>query len=489
MPCGNFPPRCLRTLAIAVLALLWCSVHGSFAQAPLLWEEGRRTPLAAQPERPAFVDLAKALTPAVVNISTKQDVKRPRMRSPFGEEGDPFEDFFERFFGRRTPRRQRPSLGSGFIINATGYIVTNNHVVEGASEIKVTLTTKETLDATLIGRDPKIDLALIKVKSDKPLPTVPFGDSEALEVGDWVMAIGNPFGLGHTVTTGIVSAKGRIIGAGPYDHFIQTDASINPGNSGGPLFNMRGEVIGINTAIVAGGQGIGFAIPSGMAKEVLLQLHDKGKVTRGWLGVAIQQLSSDLVQAFKLPNDHGALVADVVPNGPAAKAGIERGDIIVRFQGHEVQDSSELPRLVATITPGTQVDVDILRGGKKLTLPVKLETLKDEEQQEKAATLRPSDVEETLGLQVQAITPEVARTLRLENTEGVVVSQLAADGPAAEAGVRRGDIIREINRRSVTDVDSYQEATAQLDPESPVLLLLERRGSGIYVALKPRKAG
>jgi serine protease Do len=489
MPCGNFLPRFLRTLAMAMLALLWLSVHGSFSTAAMLWEEGRRTPLAAQPERPAFVDLAKALTPAVVNISTKQEVKRPRMRSPFGEEGDPFEDFFERFFGRRTPRRQRPSLGSGFIINATGYIVTNNHVVEGASEIKVTLTTKETLDATLVGRDPKIDLALIKIKSDKPLPTVPFGDSEALEVGDWVMAIGNPFGLGHTVTTGIVSAKGRIIGAGPYDHFIQTDASINPGNSGGPLFNMRGEVIGINTAIVAGGQGIGFAIPSSMAKEVLLQLHEKGKVTRGWLGVAIQQLSSDLVQAFKLQNDHGALVADVVPDGPAAKAGIERGDIIVRFQGHEVQESSELPRMVAALAPGTQVDVDILRGGKKLTIPVKLGTLQDEEQQEKVSSLRPSDVEETLGLQVQAITPEVARTLRLENTEGVVVSQITADGPAAEAGVRRGDIIREINRRSVTDMDSYQEATAQLEPESPVLLLLERRGSGIYVALKPRKAG
>jgi serine protease Do len=411
------------------------------------------------------------------------------MRSPFGEEGDPFEDFFERFFGRRAPRRQRPSLGSGFIINATGYIVTNNHVVEGATEIKVTLATKETFDATLIGRDPKIDLALIKVKSDKPLPTVPFGDSEALEVGDWVLAIGNPFGLGHTVTTGIVSAKGRIIGAGPYDDFIQTDASINPGNSGGPLFNMRGEVIGINTAIVAGGQGIGFAIPSNMAKEVLLQLHDRGKVTRGWLGVAIQKLSPDLVQAFKLENDHGALVADVIPDGPAAKAGIERGDIIVRFQGHKIQDSSELPRMVATLAPGTQADVDIVRGGKKLTIPVKLGTLKDEEPQEKVARLQPSDVEETLGLQVQALTPEIARRLRLEGTEGVVVSQVAPDGPAAEAGVRQGDIVRELNRKPITDLETYQDATAQLEPESPVLLLLERRGSGIYVALKPRKAG
>jgi serine protease Do len=489
MPCGNLIPRSSRVLAMVVVVLLWLSVPGSFPGAAPFWEEGRRTPFAVQPERPAFVELAKALTPAVVNISTKQEVKRPRMRSPFGEEGDPFEDFFERFFGRRAPRRQRPSLGSGFIINSTGYVVTNNHVVEGATEIKVTLATKETYDATLVGRDPKIDLALIKIKSDKPLPTVPFGDSEALEVGDWVMAIGNPFGLGHTVTTGIVSAKSRIIGAGPYDDFIQTDASINPGNSGGPLFNMRGEVIGINTAIVAGGQGIGFAIPVHMAKEVLLQLHDQGKVTRGWLGVAIQRLSPDLVQAFKLENDHGALVADVVPDGPAAKAGIERGDIIVRFQGHKVQESSELPRLVATVAPGTQVDIDLLRGGKKLTIPVKLGTLPDEEPQEKVARLQPSDVEETLGLQVQAITPDIARTLRLEHTEGVVVSQIAPEGPAAEAGVRRGDIIREINRKPVTDMDAYQEATTQLDPESPILLLLERRGSGIYVALKPRKAG
>ena len=486
---GNLTPCSLRTCAIAVLALLWLSIPGPSPEAAALWEEGRRTPLAAPPERPVFVELTKALNPAVVNISTKQEVKRPRMRAPFGEEGDPFEDFFERFFGRRAPRRQRPSLGSGFIINATGYIVTNNHVVEGATEIKVTLATKETFDATLIGRDPKIDLALIKVKSDKPLPTVPFGDSEALEVGDWVMAIGNPFGLGHTVTTGIVSAKGRTIGAGPYDDFIQTDASINPGNSGGPLFNMRGEVIGINTAIVAGGQGIGFAIPSNMAKEVLLQLHDRGKVTRGWLGVAIQKLSPDLVQAFKLENDHGALVADVIPDGPAAKAGIERGDIIVRFQGHKIQESSELPRMVATVAPGTQVDVDIVRGGKKLTIPVKLETLKDEEPQEKVARLQPSDVEETLGLQVQAITPEIARRLRLEGTEGVVVSQVAPDGPAAEAGVRQGDIIRELNRKPIPDLETYQDATAQLEPESPVLLLLERRGSGIYVALKPRKAG
>jgi serine protease Do len=480
-----------QCLGILVVLLLASYASAPAVQAAPFWEEGRKVPLGTQPERPAFVELAKSLDPAVVNISSssKPEAQRPRQRSPFGEEGDPFQDFFDRFFGgRRAPKRQRPSLGSGFIIHSSGYIVTNNHVVEGADEIKVTLASKDTLDAKLIGRDPKTDLALIKVTSDKPLPTVPFGNSEVLEVGDWVLAIGNPFGLGHTVTAGIVSAKGRIIGAGPYDDFIQTDASINPGNSGGPLFNMRGEVIGINTAIVAGGQGIGFAIPSNMAKEVLLQLHGAGKVTRGWLGVAIQRLSQDLVKAFGLENDQGALVADVVPDGPAAKAGIERGDIIVALQGQKIQDSTELPRMVGTLAPGTRVDLDILRAGKKQTISVTLGTLKDEEE-EKVARLKPPDVEDALGLQVQAITPDLARSLRLENAEGVVVSQVVPDGPAAEAGVRRGDIVREVNRKPVTDMDSYQDATAGLEPQAPVLLLLERRGSGLYVALKPRKSG
>jgi serine protease Do len=482
--------RCLRTFAALLVASLWLYVPALSLGAAAIWEEGRSVPLAQQPQPPAFVELAKALKPAVVNISTAQEVKRsPRTRSPFGEEGDPFQDFFERFFGQRAPRRRRPSLGSGFIIHSTGYIVTNNHVIEGATEIKVTLATQEEFDAKLIGRDPKTDLALIKVDSKIALPTVPFGSSESIEVGDWVLAIGNPFGLGHTVTAGIVSAKGRIIGAGPYDDFIQTDASINPGNSGGPLFNMRGEVIGINTAIVASGQGIGFAIPSNMAKEILLQLHGSGKVTRGWLGVAIQRLSSDLVQAFGLPDAHGALVADVMPNGPAAKAGIERGDIIVAFRGEKVQESSDLPRMVAAVAPGTKVDIDLLRGGKKLTIPVNLGAMKDDEP-ETVARLQPSDVEEALGMQVQSITPDVARALRLENTDGVVVSRVDPDGPAAEAGIQRGDVIREINRKPVTDTETYQDATAQLTPDTPVLFLLERRGGGgRYVALKPRKTG
>ena len=476
----------------AVLLGLWlgCFLPVLPLSAAQLWEEGKGTATGAQPVQPVFVELAKQLKPAVVNISSKQsEGKVAPGRSPFGgEENDPFQEFFDRFFGGRgRPRRQRPSLGSGFIINSTGYIVTNNHVVEGASEIKVTLATQEELDAKVVGRDSKTDVALIKVNSSKPLPTVPFGNSDALEVGEWVLAIGNPFGLGHTVTSGIVSAKGRTIGAGPYDDFIQTDASINPGNSGGPLFNMRGEVIGINTAMVSGGQGIGFATPSNLAKEVLLQLHEKGSVTRGWLGVAIQHISPDLLKAFNLTDTHGALVADVMSDGPAAKAGLQRGDVIVGFNGHTVQESTELPRMVAAMTPGTKVSVDILRSGKKLTIPVTLGTLAEEK--EASAKLQTPDVEESLGLRVEAITPELVRSLRLDNSKGVVVSQVVPDSPAAEAGIRRGDVVREVNRQPVTDMESYTEATSRLTPDSPALFLLERRGSSLYVALKPSKEG
>ena len=483
-------PR-IHRIAVVLLGfwLVSCLVVSPLSAA-VIWEEKGGAGSGTQPVVPAFVELSKHLKPAVVNISSKQaEGGKPRAgRTPFGEENDPFQEFFDHFFGGRGSRkRQRPSLGSGFIIHSTGYIVTNNHVVEGATEIKVTTSTQEEFAATLVGRDPKTDLALIKVKSSKPLPTVPFGDSDALEVGEWVLAIGNPFGLGHTVTSGIVSAKGRIIGAGPYDDFIQTDASINPGNSGGPLFNMRGEVIGINTAIVAGGQGIGFAIPINLAKEVLLQLHERGSVTRGWLGVAIQRIGPELLKAFTLEDVHGALVADVMSDGPAVKAGLQRGDVIVGFNGAKVQDSTELPRMVAALAPGTKVQLDIVRAGKKMTLPVTLGTLQEEK--EASIKLQPSDVEESLGLRVESITPEIARGLRLDNPKGVMVSQVAPDSPAAEAGLRRGDIVREINRQPVTDIESYNEATSHLSADAPALFLLERRGSSLYVAVKPGKEG
>ncbi len=477
--------RWLRLLVILLIAsaLLHLPPVASPPSAATFWQEGQSEPVTQQPVQPQFVELAKALKPAVVNISTRQKVRRKERER---EEGDSFQEFFERFFGPPRGRRRRPGQGSGFIINASGYIVTNYHVVEGATDIHVTLATKELFTAELIGGDEKTDLALLKIDATSALPTVPSGNSDALEVGEWVMAIGNPFGLGHTVTTGIVSAKGRIIGAGPYDDFIQTDASINPGNSGGPLFNMRGEVIGINTAIVPQGQGIGFAIPSNMAKDILQQLRGAGKVTRGWLGVAIQELSPELKQAFNLQEGHGALVAEVMPDSPAAKAGLKRGDIITGFNGKTVQESSELPRLVAAMAPETKVGVDIIRNGERLSVPVVLGILTDDAPTT-LARLQPSDVEDTLGLRVRAITPEIARRLRLENTQGVVVTEVVPAGPAAEAGLRRGDVIREVNRATVTDMDDYDAATSKLTPDTATLLLVERRGSNLYIAVKPEQ--
>lgn len=476
--------RGLNLWALSVFAALWFALSTLVAPvdagAQTFWQQGRQSPLSTQPAPPNFTELAKELKPAVVNISTKQQAARPSEDSPM--------EFFERFFGPDRRRRRRPGQGSGFIISKDGYIVTNYHVIEDASDIKVTLTTRQQFDAKLIGGDAKTDLALLKIEAEATLPTVPAGNSDKLEVGEWVMAIGNPFGLGHTVTTGIVSAKGRTIGAGPYDDFIQTDASINPGNSGGPLFNMRGEVIGINTAIVPQGQGIGFAIPSNMALNILGQLSGEGKVTRGWLGVAIQQLSPELMQAFKLEDNRGALIADVTADSPAKKAGLKRGDIIIGFNGEKVHESSELPRLVATMPPGTQATVDIIREGKNLSVPVVLGMLEEDEARA-AATPKPSEVEVSLGLRVEPITPDIATSLKLNNAEGVVVSGVDADGPAAEAGLRRGDVVREINRLPISDIDDYETVTSNLRTDTTVLLLVERRGSNLYVALKPEEAG
>ncbi|MBI2981609.1 MAG: trypsin-like peptidase domain-containing protein [Deltaproteobacteria bacterium] len=292
---------------------------------------------------PSFVDLAKQVSLSVVNISTTKKIKRPPMppggRSPYGP-GDPFDEFFDRFFQGPSERPQR-SLGSGFVMDGEGHIITNNHVIEGADEIQVQLTDKRKFTAKIIGVDTKTDLAVIKIEA-KNLPTATLGDSNSLNVGEWVLAVGNPFGLDHTVTAGIVSAKGRIIGAGPYDDFIQTDASINPGNSGGPLFNLEGKVVGVNTAIVAAGQGIGFAIPINMARDLVPQLIRSGKVTRAWLGVGIQEITPELAESFGLKDAKGGLVSNVFPNSPADKAGFQPGDIVIKFDGQEIQDSHDL---------------------------------------------------------------------------------------------------------------------------------------------------
>jgi len=429
--------------------------------------------------------LFKEVSPAVVNISTTQVVKfnRPRMRSPFGMQ-DPFEDFFDNFFGRMPREQKRRSLGSGFIVSPDGYILTNNHVVEKADEVTVTLLDKEEFKAKVVGTDPKIDIALIKIDAKKKLTYVALGDSDRLDVGEWVVAIGNPFGLGHTVTAGIVSAKGRIIGSGPYDDFIQTDASINPGNSGGPLFNLKGEVVGINTAIIQGGQGIGFATPIALAKSVLGQLKDKGKVTRGWLGVYIQRLTPEAAESLGLAGKRGALVSDVTSGGPAEKAGIRSGDVITAFNGKEIRDEHDLPQAVASTKPGTTVNVKILRDGKETTLAVTIAEMEGEPGRPAGSHDHPKD----LGLTVQDITPEIAQRLDIENRKGVVVTGVADGSPAEDAGFNEGDVIRAIlhrnKRNPVSSAGEFAKLMKKFANEKTILFLVERGDARILLTVK-----
>ena len=395
--------------------------------------------------------------------------------SPFGGD-DPFEEFFRRFFPDRPPPGQGRSLGSGFLISADGYIITNNHVVGDAEKITVRLSDKEEYEAKAIGSDEKTDIALIKIDVKHSLPLVPLGKSSDLQVGDWVIAIGNPFGLEQTVTAGIVSAKGRVIGAGPYDDFIQTDASINPGNSGGPLLNLKGEVVGINSAIFSqggGNIGIGFAIPIDMAKSIVAQLKDKGRVTRGWLGVAIQSVTPELAKSFGLKEPMGALVAEVTKDGPAEKAGLERGDVITAFNGTTVKDSHELPTLVAGTPVGDKAEVTILRGGKEQTLNVKLGELTD--QQAKADKSEESG--ESWGMTVANITPEIGRRFQLERTQkGVIVTEIDPGSSAEVAGIQVGDVVEEVNRKKVDSVEDFTKAMSEAK-EKETLLLLARRGN------------
>jgi serine protease Do len=432
--------------------------------------------------------LFKEVSPAVVNISTTQVVKfnRPRMRNPFGQQ-DPFDEFFNNFFGRMPREQKRRSLGSGFIVSPDGYILTNNHVVEKADEVTVTLLDKEEFKAKVVGTDPKLDIALIKIDTKKKLSYVALGDSDKLDVGEWVVAIGNPFGLGHTVTAGIVSAKGRIIGSGPYDDFIQTDASINPGNSGGPLFNLKGEVVGINTAIIQGGQGIGFATPIQLAKSVLEQLKDKGKVTRGWLGVYIQSLTPETAESLGISGRRGALVSDVTSGGPAEKAGIRSGDVIVGFNGKAIGDEHELPQAVASTKPGKTVDVRLIRGGKETTVAVTIVEMKGEPGKPAGGHDLSS---KTLGLTVQDITPEIAQRFEIENTKGVVVTGVADGSPAEEAGFNEGDIIRAIlrqdKRNPVTDAAEFAKLVKKFQSDKTILFLVERGDARILLTVKNR---
>lgn len=431
-----------------------------------------------------FYPVVQKVVPAVVNIASSKIVRTPQDQlSPFFS--DPF---FRQFFGMmpRQPQRQlERSLGSGVIVNSNGYILTNNHVVSGANEIEVSLADKRNFKATIIGTDPMTDVAVIKL-NESNLPVLVLGNSDVIEVGNFVLAVGNPFGLSGTVTMGIVSAKGRgNLGIEGYENFIQTDAAVNPGNSGGALVNVRGELVGINTAIVAGNgggnQGIGFAVPINMARQVMDQIIKSGKVVRGYLGVSIQPVSPRIAKSFRLPKAEGVLVSEVVPNGPAARAGLGQGDVIMELNGQAVNDPSDLQLRIAMMPPGSTVRLKVLRNGSENTISVKLGELPSGNQQ--AQNQEGSSNPSFQGLSVDNITPDIARQLRLpRNARGVVVTDVDSGSAAAEAGIRPGDVIVEVNRRPVNNVNDFNRTISGLSDQE-ALLLVNRGGNMFYVVL------
>lgn len=486
--------RCLRLCR--PWQLRWAAVVLTFvllAGAPLGSVHARQAP-------DSFADLAEQLLPAVVNISTTQVVEgQPGIEVPMVPPGSPFEDFFREFFERGQPRQPRQrratSLGSGFIVDAAGFIVTNNHVIQDADEISVILHDETRLAAEVVGRDPKTDIAVLKVEPPVTLAAVTFGDSDISRVGDWVLAIGNPFGFGGSVTAGIISARSRDIQAGPYDDFLQTDASINRGNSGGPMFDLDGKVIGINTAIFSpsgGSVGIGFAIPANVAEPVIRQLIEHGEVRRGWLGVRIQTVTEELAKSFGLDRARGALVADVMSDGPAAEAGLEKGDVILRFDGKPVDEMRQLPRIVADTEVGRTVDVVVWRDGREVSLEVTVAELEEDELQVSRRAVPPGQVDpssltvERLGITVAEIDDSLREQFELSDiTEGVIVTEVQSNSVAGEHGIRRGDVIVEVGQQEVRtpeDVVSRVEE-AEADGRASILMLVEGMGGPRFVAV------
>lgn len=445
----------------------------------------------------SFADLVEKKGPAVVNVYTTKVIKgRPGFNLPFHNDGQQeMPDFFKKFFDLPDEPQEMPeheqkaqSLGSGVIISADGYIVTNNHVVDDSEEIRVRCTNHEEYDAKIIGRDPKTDVALIKITPKNGLTYVGFGNSDTLRVGDWVVAVGNPFGLENTVTAGIVSGKGRSIGENPYENFIQTDASINMGNSGGPLFNVKGDLVGINTAIYSrtgGSIGLGFAIPANMVKNVVDQLKESGKVTRGWLGVMIQHVTAELAKEFGLERPYGALVGEVVKDSPADEAGVKQGDVIIAFMGKEINQMSELPAMVAQVKVGTKAELTILRKGVKKVLTVKIGKL-DEEQMAGGGSGE-SQVSRQLGLTVQELTPELAKTMDIKDGKGLIVADVAAGSTAALSGIKRGAIIQEVNQKPVSKLAEFNEILKKTKEGENLLLLVKEGDHTRFVVLKNKQ--
>jgi serine protease Do len=511
--------RRLLTLSLvagtAIAITLACSREGradagsaTKAASEQLWREAPAATPAATPVA-SLAALIKQLKPAVVNISTTTVTKNhPRVpgfpRGPQGGpggpggQGGPWDEFFERFYGqpREMPDFRSNSLGSGFIINKDGYILTNNHVVGDATEIRVKLSDGREFGAKVVGKDPPTDVALIRLeKAPHDLPTVALGDSDALEQGDFVLALGNPFGLAGSASFGIVSAKARTLQNGPFDDFIQTDAAINPGNSGGPLFNMKGEVVGINTAIVSPqiGQGIGFAVPISLAKQLLPQLEKGGKIARGYLGVTVGDLTPELAQGFGIAEGtKGAVVQAVQKNTPASKAGVRAGDVVVAVNGKAVEDRGQLTRSVAAIPPGGKAALTVLRDGKRQEIVVTVGTRPDEDAIARGEAGEEGEPEGNgaaakgakLGVKLQALTPDLARQLRVEGDTGVIVAEVDPDGAAARAGIQRGDLILEVNRSPVTKPEQVSAAVSKAKPGDVVLLRVKRGSNASFVPVR-----
>lgn len=424
----------------------------------------------------------KRLTPSVVNISTTNVIKASPFASPYQDEY--FKKFFEKFFPDQMPEREfrNKGLGSGFIMSSDGYIITNNHVVRKAEEIEVILEGGKKYTAKIVGTDPVTDLALLKIDPEGPLPAVEMGDSSALAIGDSVFAIGNPFGLGHTVTAGIVSAKGRALGIGRYDNFVQTDAAINPGNSGGPLFDYEGKVVGVNTAVMARGQGLGFAIPINMAKTVVEHLKVHGRVIRGWLGIMIQDITPEISEALEINRDEGGLVSEVKEGSPADRAGLRRGDVIVSLEGEKIPDAATLARKLALTRPGVDTKFVVLRDGKERVFTVKL--IEHPENEKIEESLDKLKAEEELGIEVSEITDQLRNRFKINASGGVIIVKVARGGLASEAGFRPGDVILEVNGDAVGGLDEYQEALEEQGFKGTLLFLVERGGRTIYLGVK-----
>ncbi|HEX2441902.1 MAG TPA: Do family serine endopeptidase [Methylomirabilota bacterium] len=481
----SFGAALLLTLVAGIVLGLVAGAKGPWRPSPSLAQQPQFPALQA-PIIPVqmplttgtFAKVAEAIKPAVVNINT---VSRSTGggRTPFEEFFG--EEFFRRFFGDVPERIPQRSLGSGVIIDPSGIALTNAHVVDKATEIEVITLDGSKHKAKPIGLDKKTDLAVLKLDDGKTkFPFARLGDSDRMQVGDWVIAVGSPFGLQATVTAGIISAKARQIGQGPFDDFLQTDAAINPGNSGGPLVNMQGEVVGINTAIVAGGSGIGFAIPSNMARKIYTELSTKGRVTRGWLGVSIQPLTSDLASSFGAKDTKGVLVSDVMPDSPAGKAGLKPGDILLEFEGKRTETPSDLQRAVALASPGQESKVKVWRDGSEKTFEVKIGEAPDEREAQQRGSSKGTP--SLLGMDVRPITPEVARQLNLRTSEGVIVARVDEGGPAGEAGIQRGDVIREINRQKIRNTADFEKLTRETKEGDRLTVLLQRGPMSLYVA-------